>query len=220
LSILIISNLHGNNIGFQKILKKSTYTKKDTLIILGDSIDYGIDSKGVLDTTLLLIEHGFKVVNILGDHEEMLLKSINDRYKESQWIKNGGYQTLKSFKCNSVNEIPIKYINYLKSLPYYFMTEQYYFVHAGINMLSDMPLRDKQSLLTLINWQDKYIDGWLGNSRIIHGHTPLSKTEIINQIDRSYNVIGINNGNQIKSSLGYGQLCILNLEENIFIFED
>ncbi|MBL7789394.1 MAG: serine/threonine protein phosphatase [Chitinophagales bacterium] len=219
MSTFVISNIHGNNARFQSILKKAKFTKTDTLMILGDLIDFGHDSKGVLDSIFLLKKHGFKVICIRGDHEQILLDTLDGKYSKNFWLSLGGQKTLESFNVKDVTHIPNPYIEFLKSLPLFHITEHYYFVHAGIDMTANMPLKDSKSLLTLTNWQEKYVEGWLGESKIIHGHTPESQTEILKQIEKGYNVIGIDNGNQVRKELGFGKLCIFNLDENTCIFE-
>lgn len=220
MSLFAISNIHGNNFGFQKILKKAKFTKQDTLVILGDVVDFGNDSKSVFDTIFLLKEHGFKVICIRGDHEQMVLDALNDNLLLEKWLRNGGKETLGSFNCSEISLIPQKYIDFIKSFQNFYLTENCYFVHGGIDMTQDNPLRHTQSLLSLSNWQEKYIEGWLNGSLVIHGHTPQNQKEITNQFNLGFDVIGIDNGNQVEKIEGFGQLCILNVDEKLFIFED
>src|SRR5690606_20853817 len=108
--------------------------KNDTLFILGDLIDRGKDSKGVLDTVFLLLEHGFDVRCLRGNHEQMLLDSFTSVSDKVNWMRNGGKETLKSFMTSELEKIPSKYIEFLESLNFYFNYQNYIFVHAAINM--------------------------------------------------------------------------------------
>ena len=50
--------------------------KDDELFFVGDFIDRGPDSKGVLDYIGSLIRDGYKIQSVMGNHEEMLLESL------------------------------------------------------------------------------------------------------------------------------------------------
>ena len=97
----VISDIHGNNELFRKSLKLVAFKKSDKLILLGDLIDRGIDSKGVLDTTLLLLETGLDVECLMGNHEKMLLDAFLNTNNLNQWLLNGGDKTLSSFLTSS-----------------------------------------------------------------------------------------------------------------------
>lgn len=209
--VFAISDIHGNNELFRKSLKKIGLKKSDKLFILGDLIDRGKESKEVLDTIILLHSHGFDVQCILGNHEQMLLDSILDKNIFNQWVLNGGDKTLLSFLTNSVEKIPIKYIDLLSSFKKYILYDNYILVHAALNMNIDDPFSD----LNVIQWERnprKFLNlNWLNGRKLIHGHTPKSKDNIINSINQNDEIICIDNGNFLKRD-GYGALCILELK--------
>jgi serine/threonine protein phosphatase 1 len=74
--ILAISDIHGNNKTFLDLLDKIALTKDDELYLLGDYIDRGPDSKGVIDTIWKLMDDNYRVFCIKGNHEEMLFRGI------------------------------------------------------------------------------------------------------------------------------------------------
>ena len=209
--VFAISDIHGNNELFRKSLKKIGLKKSDKLFILGDLIDRGKESKEVLDTVILLLSHGFDVQCILGNHEQMLLDSVLDKNIFNQWVFNGGDKTLLSFLTNSVEKIPLKYIDFLNSFKKYIEYDNYILVHAALNMNIDDPFSD----LNVIQWERnprKFLNvNWLNGRKLIHGHTPKSKDNIINSINQNEEIICIDNGNFLKRD-GYGALCILELK--------
>ncbi|MGJ8665183.1 MAG: metallophosphoesterase family protein [Patiriisocius sp.] len=209
----LISDIHGNNSLFRKALKSINFKKTDRLIILGDMIDRGEDSKGVIDTIFLMIEAGLNVTCLKGNHEQMMIDSLKDTTAKVTWMKNGGKDTLKSFSTSKIEPIPSKYIGFLKNLKPYLIIENFIMVHAGINMKIDKPLSDEYSLLWLRNWEDVFDENWLGNRIVIHGHSPIAQDEIIKQVQEKRNVICIDNGNFVKNKDGYGSICILKLED-------
>ena len=77
----------------------------DKIILLGDYIDRGTQSKEVIDYIIDLKEKGIYIVPLLGNHEAMLLDANNNEGFTSKWIQNGGSETLKSFSISSLKDI-------------------------------------------------------------------------------------------------------------------
>ena len=94
-----ISDIHGCNISFNALLDQIGLTTADELFLLGDYIDRGPDSKGVLDTIIGLRSNGYKVRCLMGNHDEAILKARNNRPFYLEWMTGwGGEETLDSFK--------------------------------------------------------------------------------------------------------------------------
>lgn len=218
MSRFTISDIHGHNLTFERLLKKIRFQKSDELIILGDYIDRGPDSKAVLDTIMNLKDQNYKITCLMGNHEQMLLQTVEDPSFKSNWIRNGGDITLSSFSTSSIEKIPQKYIDFISSLKLYHELEDYIFVHAGVNMLAENPLEDKDSLLWLRDWEGKYNQKWLGNRTVIHGHTPMCRNNILSQGEYNEKVIGIDNGCFVDRP-GYGSLCALDIDSFEFTFK-
>lgn len=207
----VITDIHGNNEAFRKALKYVKLKKTDTLILLGDYIDKGYDSKGVLDTILLLQESGFNLICLKGNHEQMLLDSLNDTAKFNNWILNGGKETLSSFLTSSIEKIPIKYIELLNSFKYYHLTENFIFVHAALNMNIENPFEDIKTILWERN-PEKYLNSeWLQGRFVIHGHNPTNKDSIYRTIESNEQFICLDNGAFLTKD-GFGSVCIFQLE--------
>lgn len=205
-----ISDIHGNNEAFRKALKFVKLKKTDNLILLGDFIDRGDDSKGVLDTILLLKENGFKIICLMGNHEDMLLKAFENKNYLNSWIKNGGDKTLLSFLTSSIEKIPQKYIDLIKSFVYFYELNNFIFVHAALNMLIDNPFSDLHTILWERDPYKYYDEKWLGNRILIHGHNPKEKDLIINDLKNK--ILCIDNGSFLDKE-GFGNICILELEK-------
>lgn len=209
--VFAISDIHGHNRDFQNLLKEISFKKNDILFILGDLIDRGNESKEVLDTIFLLIENGYDVRCLMGNHEQMLLDAIDNFDLRMLWIKNGGDQTLGSFLTSELNRIPEKYIDFIKKLPYHIDFDKFIFVHAGIDMTIDDPYSDLNSLLWLRNWESKYNLKWLNNRIVVHGHTPMKFSQLSSIDNIQNNVISIDNGVYLKGQKEFGRLCAINL---------
>lgn len=207
----VISDIHGNDRLFRKALKTVGLRKTDKVILIGDVIDRGAQSKEVLDTILLLQENNFEIICIMGNHEDMFLKSFEDDATLYQWLKNGGEDTLFSFLTDSIEKIPKKYIDLIRSFPYYHIHNEFILVHAGLNTKTSHPFEDLETILWARNAKELLSSDWDKNRFIIHGHTPVSRDIILSDLKNRENVIGIDNGIYFKKQ-NFGSLSILNLE--------
>ncbi len=211
-----ISDIHGCVKTFKALLGKINLTKEDELFLLGDFIDRGPNSRGVIDHIWKLQNGGFQVHCLRGNHEQMLLDEIE---KTNVWY-NGEDATLASFEVTKNNDIPQKYINWMNRLEYYFDLEDYILVHAGLNFLRKDPLADLQEMMWIRKWYDQIDRDWLGNRVIVHGHTPTKKSVIENSLTilDHLPVIDIDAGCFYESE-GFGDLVAFNLDSRALIFQ-
>ncbi len=211
-----ISDIHGCVQTFKALLQKINFTKQDELFLLGDYIDRGPDSRGVIDHIWDLQNEGFKVNCLRGNHEQMLLDEV---LKINEWY-NGEPATLASFGVNQNIDIPETYIEWMKGLEYYFELEDYILVHAGLNFLRKDPLADLKEMMWIRRWYDQIDRDWLGKRIIVHGHTPITKREVENylKIIDQLPVIDIDAGCYYETE-GFGNLCALNLDRRELIFQ-
>lgn len=175
---IAISDIHGCIKSFKALLYKIGHSKKDELYLLGDFIDRGPDSKGVIDYIWQLQIEGHFVHCLRGNHEQMLLDSFNDTYDLQLWQSHGGIDTMRSFEVKSVDEIPQNYLEWFDALPYFVEIDDYILVHAGLNFNLPNPLDGIQSMIWIRNWYDNIKKDWLGNRTIVHGHVPTSASSI------------------------------------------
>ncbi len=173
-----IGDIHGCLNTFKTILKQINYSKGDELILLGDYVDRGPDSKGVFDFIFEMLDDGHNVVCLRGNHEQILLNSMTDNEVKKGWFRHGGVQTLMSFEADDAENIPKKYLDFMLNLPYYHESGDYIFVHGGLNFKKKDPFEDQYGMMWERYWYDKIKYKWLRNRIIVHGHTPTAKDEI------------------------------------------
>ncbi|HZV44192.1 MAG TPA: metallophosphoesterase, partial [Saprospiraceae bacterium] len=126
-----IGDLHGCSRTFRKlILENINLQKEDELYCLGDYVDRGPDSKGVIDFILELKEKGYKVHTLRGNHDQMMMDSDKNPEDFRHWVKNGGDKTLESFGIGSYDEMDSKYKTFFYQTQYYFEIGKYILVHA------------------------------------------------------------------------------------------
>jgi hypothetical protein len=113
------------------------------LICLGDYVDRGPDSAGVLDLLLGEAPAGMKRIALLGNHEELMLRFLVDDSAGPVWFANGGDATLESYGVDALDSydrarrqferlFPTRHRAFLESLPISHSEGDYFFAHAGV----------------------------------------------------------------------------------------
>jgi serine/threonine protein phosphatase 1 len=93
-----IGDIHGCARTFKKLVEEVIkFTTADTLYLLGDYIDRGPCSKGVLDYLLQIRDLGYNFRPIRGNHEQLLLDALTDTEARQIWYGNGGWATMHEF---------------------------------------------------------------------------------------------------------------------------
>ena len=147
-----------------------------TLVHLGDYLDNGPDSAGVI-AHLLSAAPKIPTVNLLGDHERMLLDALaGDRAAATDWLWAGGKAALESWGLDPdlpreawEAALPPDHVAFLRALRPMYRAGDYVFVHAGIRPGVDL---DKQTLddLTGIRQPFLWTEQPLG-AIVVHGHS-------------------------------------------------
>src|SRR6516165_8701082 len=95
---IAIGDVHGCSMALAAIVDTIEPTPLDTLVFLGDLIDRGPDSRAVVEQVMALSERCI-VVPILGNHEEMMLASLEGQSDGRFWYQFGGRETMASYGC-------------------------------------------------------------------------------------------------------------------------
>lgn len=202
------------------------------MVIIGDLIDRGLNTKLLVDEILKLQQEGYNIICTLGNHEDLMFKSVNSAESEVLWSINGGRETLMSFGRNSYNELDLKYKTFFENLPLKAEIENYIFVHAGINNIHFKDPFLPSVVLYARNWYEFIDRKWLGDRYIIHGHTPRIVEEINTQFDlfETNRYLNIDAGccysfhyhrkNEPETILRLRKLCCLDLTNRKLYFED
>nr|WKN36601.1 metallophosphoesterase family protein [Tunicatimonas sp. TK19036] len=218
----VITDIHGCVKTFERLLEKVEFNRQDTLYLLGDYIDRGPDSKGVLDLILQLKKTRHNVHCLLGNHEIMMLHALNNPTSQEAyfWIHyNGGDTTLKSFNAEHPKEIDSEYIDFILKMAHYQEVDRYILVHAGLNLSIEDPFSDKDAMLW-IRGDQKLNKKWLGERIILHGHTPQIKRRLetgVKQIEK-HPIVGLDCG-CVYPREGMNYLCALELQSHRLVFQ-
>lgn len=139
--IFAVPDIHGRNDLLQELLRhlreeKNLDLLQDKLIFLGDYIDRGKDSKGVIQTIIDLQKDFPKnVYAVRGNHEDMGIKACttdnwDDKYL---WIMNGGGATSESYGVVPQCFMTPEHIKWLASLPLFHLEPGFFFSHAPVH---------------------------------------------------------------------------------------
>lgn len=176
-----IGDVHGCNKTLQALLKTLDLRPGDAVVFLGDLLDRGPDSKGVVDTIWRLRDTGIETVCLRGNHEQMLLEAQTGPEALAYWYSAGGQQTLESFGTKTLDGIPPPYLDFFAQMPFWHETKGYLCVHGGVDFSQDDPFASLDTLLWMRNWYDRIAYDRLGPRIILHGHTPVGLRHIQEQ---------------------------------------
>jgi serine/threonine protein phosphatase 1 len=206
--LFAISDIHGCFKPFYElVINRINLKKSDRLILLGDYIDRGEQSREVVDFIMDLKKNGFNITPLTGNHEVMLVDSYNDPKMLPLWLMNNGITTLLSFNINDISEMEDKYLSFFTHMEHYVSAGNFLFVHAGFNDLITDPFSDRYHMI----WEcsASYNNPLLSGKTIIHGHRPKRLDFVRKQISNKSGVIPIDTGCVYEKEMGYGFLSAL-----------
>lgn len=187
------------------------------LIFLGDLVDRGPDSRGVVDRLLALSRGPRRVRFLIGNHEEVFLRAIEGDLRALRFlIRIGGRETLLSYDISedeyrsldfedlatlAREKVPAEHVRFLASFEKWIEIGDYLFVHAGVR--PGIAVEDQ--LISDLCWiRDDFLkhrDSF--GKMVVHGHS------ISEDIDLRSNRIGIDTG-----AFASGRLSAIGLEED------
>jgi serine/threonine protein phosphatase 1 len=184
------------------------------VIYLGDYVDRGPDSAGVLDRLSGPEPQGLRRSLLKGNHEDMLLQVLTNQAAPSQWRRLGGQETMLSYRIDihaALAEgaadlagllsaaMPPGHREMLDRLEHFTVLGDYFFCHAGIRPGIAL---DRQAPHDLMWIRHEFLDSRANHGRVIvHGHSP------VDQVDIRSNRINIDTG-----AFATGRLSCLVLE--------
>lgn len=209
--LVAIGDIHGCSQSLKALWEKLEPFSDASFIFIGDYIDRGPDSKGVVDF-LLKAQNERNCIFLRGNHEQMLLDSFHSK-REYNWLLNGGDTTLESYGVEGADQIPDDHLEFYINTKLYYQTDDYFFVHAGVP--------PHQPIWKSIESEENNDFFLWGRDHIDSFETPWEKTVIFGHTPRPYpiqkkNMIGIDTG-CVYEKLGYGKLTAVLLPEQQFI---
>jgi serine/threonine protein phosphatase 1 len=144
MAVYAIGDIHGCSAALKKLFDTAPFGSADTIVFLGDYIDRGPDSSGVIDF-IFEARKKYNVITLRGNHEIMMMESSATPCTLEHWLFFGGSQTLNSYNIGDDMEwhkkIPREHWDFFRNtLPYHEIDENI-FVHASL--LPGIPLNEQ-----------------------------------------------------------------------------
>jgi serine/threonine protein phosphatase 1 len=183
--MIAIGDIHGCSRALESLLEAIQPETEDLIVTLGDYVNRGADSRGVLER-LIALEGQCTLSPLLGNHDQMLLDARAGRPQASSiWMRMGGGPTLLSYGGSTgpptkseLARIPTAHISFLERCRPYLETETHIFVHAKYQ--ADLPMnRQPDWLLRWETLRHGIPEPHVSGKAVIAGHTSQKSAEIL-----------------------------------------
>jgi len=178
---------------------------RKAVIYLGDYVDRGPDSKGVIDLLLSrpMQNAGFEEIHLMGNHEDALLQFFADARSGPNWFAYGGLETLASYGVRPprfstaeedlnraqrefADRIPRDHLDFIRRMKLSHEEGGYVFVHAGVRPGVALAEQIGQDLMWI---RDEFLNSTADFGKlVVHGHTISDAPQVLP------NRIGIDTG--------------------------
>ena len=184
--IIAIGDVHGHLHQLKSLfynLRERFDLTQHRIVFVGDYVDGGPDTKGVIEF-IRNLETDHNVVCLMGNHEQMLLNSLADTTNMQNhwhWYTQGGRQTIWSYIPDGLSSydralfpdnadaVDTQHIEWMENLPIMYESKNFYFVHAGFNPLYSV---EDQNTLDMLWIREDFIDSDHDfGKRVVFGHT-------------------------------------------------
>lgn len=157
-------------------------------IYLGDYVDRGSQSAGVLDALMARMQT-HRVICLSGNHEAVMLDALASQEAFSPWLRMGGLETVFSYVTpmpgldeaqlwkNWREAVPPEHVSFLQRLSSHYVCGNYVFVHAGLRPGIPLERQRREDMMWI---RREFLDcpDWFGHC-VVHGHTPMREAEVL-----------------------------------------
>lgn len=193
-AVYVVGDVHGclhELLTLEKIIYSDAkrLVGKKIIVMLGDYIDKGPASAQVLEHLLSPCKGDFERICITGNHDMAMVDYFDGKLGLSTWMQIGGDATLNSYgidvahlkkmypKVKQLDQyirrnLPVRHIDFLRSMPIAVKANNFVFVHAGIR--PTIPFQDQRDEDLVFIREDFFNETRLLKYWVIHGHTPVA----------------------------------------------
>jgi len=170
--LLAIGDIHGCLQQLGELLSLVAPTSQDQVVFLGDYVDRGPDSAGVIDYLIEFGERFPATVFLRGNHEQMFTDYLGG-LDPAAFLLNGGLKTLSSYHDRGLWPLPQSHHDFLDTLVNFYQTDDCIFVHAGLRPGVTLAEQDTSDLLWIR--REFITSDYDWGKTVIYGHTPLEQ---------------------------------------------
>lgn len=189
-----IGDIHGRADLLERLLERirqdaarAPEASRRVLVYLGDYVDRGLQSREVIDLLLAGPPEGFAAVYLKGNHEDCMLRFLDDWSTGAHWFSIGGDATVLSYgvrppaglpgaqRFAHASEalkasLPLAHLRFLQNLDLTYEAGDYLFVHAGLRPGVALCDQDPEDLMWI---REEFLNGPNNHGRVVvHGHSP------------------------------------------------
>lgn len=174
MGLIAIGDIHGCAASLEALLEAIDPAENDHLLFIGDYIDRGPDSRGVIDQ-LIALDKTHECTFLRGNHEALMLNYL-DLGAFNLWRINGGITTMQSYISDdgSAVEIPEEHEQFVRDTKLYYETNDYFFVHAGLK--ADLTIQENLDQFgeEVFLWERGHLEAssFAWEKPVVCGHTP------------------------------------------------
>ena len=188
-----VGDIHGRSDLLATLLRAieadaaASEAEKRTLVFLGDYVDRGPDTRGVIEMLISGLPHGFEAHFLTGNHEALLLGFLDDPSSLDAWLLNDGDVTMASYGVDVdalyrararagewrgafAASLPEAHLSFFRDLKLSVAHGDYLFVHAGIKPGVPLAAQTEDDLVWIrrpfLDWNHPF------EKFVVHGHTP------------------------------------------------
>lgn len=147
--LLAVGDIHGCSMALVSLMDAVAPGPDDLVVYLGDYVDRGPDTRGVIDHIRAQAE-AQPVVSLRGNHELLMLGARESRFQFHSWQSVGGWETLESYDCDGspawIADVPDEHWQFLMATEPWLETESHIFVHARPNPEKPMHAQSEREL--------------------------------------------------------------------------
>lgn len=173
---LVIGDIHGCLTALELLAGRVGLQPGDRLVTLGDYVDRGPDSRGVIDWLLAYGRRGRNLVTLRGNHEIMMMDARHDADARRSWLGYGGRQTVRSYSPDGgegdLDDVPEEHWNFLEATVPYLETDSHLLVHA--NLYPELELVEQPDSMLFWEKLDSTVIPHCTGKTMVCGHTAQS----------------------------------------------
>lgn len=175
--LFALGDIHGCSHALKSLLRAMNPGPADTVVVLGDMVDRGPDSAGVVEQ-LLRLRETTNLVHLLGNHEEMLLQVAEGGLSLNAWTHHGGDATLASYGVEHPASLPAAHLEFLRSARLSHEQGAHLFAHACY--LPHWPLAyTPRDVLLWQHADPQELRPHTSGKTVVLGHTPQPDGDIL-----------------------------------------
>lgn len=217
MGLLAVGDLHGCPRTLEALLARLAPTPDDELVFVGDYVDRGPDSAGLLERLLALEAaaadgRGPRCLFLRGNHDQMMLDAVerpHDGEAQELWRINGGGRTVESYGARGIAPA---HLDFLARTRLFYDRPDFFFVHAGLKPDRTVAAQAAAPSARTFLWERGHLeaDRLAWEKPVVCGHTPVAEPLNLPRL------LAIDTGAVYPQVPGLGRLTAVRLPQRTF----